>query len=91
MDAVRKRLNSLPGNADLDCLTETMVWGLEPAVKWAQADLAEQMRGLSPVALAEMMYDVFKIIATHTRLAKKYENVLDDADAWSRVETGIAS
>ena len=88
-DRLAKRLPGLgPTQARLE---EFLLWGLSLISVYVQAVIPEaERRRWTAQRRGELIYELLVIVAGRTHLLRPYrETVLDDDDAWQRMEAGL--
>ena len=90
--AVRKRLNVRFVSMDNERVAASaFAFGVEPlATYMTNAVPAAKLRELSNDLFAEAVCDGFRIVASRTRLSKRFALVLDSERAWTIVEDALA-
>ena len=85
--AVRKRFNLRFANLSRETIgVVAYVYGATPLVLYLKKCLpAGQFGSLSAERLGDLVFDGFKLVATRTRIPKRYAHVLESDAAWQEV------
>ena len=97
IEATRKRLNlkfaamqpdtTLDASARLEGSAAAFAFGVVPIVDYIQAAVpVATVMSWTPADLAEHVFAAFRVVATKTRLLKKFEAVSESQRAWRKVE-----
>ena len=83
----RTRLRQMPTDVDLITEVEYFVWGIFPICSYLIATCPhDKLRDSPAVKLAKLVYEIFKTVASHTKLVTKYAGLLDSSEGWAMVE-----
>ena len=88
---VRRRLNAKVSNMDTPVIGAALLaYGLEPLLRYMEVCLpGVKFKTLSNEALADHIHDGFRVVATRTRLVKKFADALDSAKTWELVTASL--
>ena len=88
ISVVRKRLNTkYEGFGSAAIAAAAFAYGTEPIVRYLLKSVPEvHSKKYSAEEFSEHVHDAFRIIAMRTRLPKKFGDVLDSAETWSKVQ-----